>query len=272
MENFQKGDEVVVSPSIYCGKCDFCRTGREHYCQEGATIGGDGFEEVKDGGLAEYVLAPETVLYRKPESISFSQAALTEPLAGSYKGMIEYSKLRLREDVVIVGAGSMGLLLTQVASAAGAGTLILIDIEDCKLEYAKKCGATHTINSNKENPEKRIYEILPQGPDVIFEAAGVLEAASLAFGLCRKGSRVNVFGITTPGEIGVSPGHIHFTEIRVDASFSVTPGAMLGALNLMEKQLVDPSIIITHKFSLGEISKAFEVMYSPERIKIVIEL
>jgi len=271
VKDFKEGDEVVVSPAIYCGKCDYCKSGLEHYCVNGAVIGGDGFEDVRNGGFAEYVVVPEANLYKKPESVSFSAAALAEPLAGSYKGMIEYSNLRLGEDVVIIGAGSMGLLLTQVASAAGAGTLILIDIEDYKLEYAKKCGATHVINSRREDPKEKVYQILPKGPDVIFEAAGVLDAASLAFDLCRRGSRINMFGVTTPGTIPVSPGHIHFTEIAMDASFSVTPKTMLKSIRLMEKGLVDPAKIITHEFSLQEISKALETMNSSRRIKIVVK-
>jgi len=271
VKDFKEGDEVVVSPAIYCGRCDYCKSGLEHYCINGATIGGDGFEDVRDGGFAEYVVAPEANLYKKPKSVSFSAAALAEPLAGSYKGMIEYSNLRLGEDVVIIGAGSMGLLLTQVALAAGAGTLILIDIEDYKLEYAKRCGATHVINSKKENPKEKVYQILPKGPDVIFEAAGVLDAASLAFDLCRRGSRINMFGVTTPGTIPVSPGYIHFTEIAMSASFSVTPKVMLKSIRLMEKGLVDTSKIITHEFSLQEISEALKTMNSPRRIKIVIK-
>jgi len=79
----------------------------------------------------------------------------------------------------------------------------------------------------RENPRKKVYEIIPQGPDLIFEAAGVLSAASLSFELCRRGSRINMFGVTTPGTIPVSPGHIHFTEINMSASFSVTPSLLI---------------------------------------------
>ncbi len=271
IKDFKEGDEVIVSPAIYCGRCEYCKMGLEHYCKNGAVIGGDGFEDVRNGGFAEYVLAPQSVLYKKPKSISFSAAALTEPLAGSYKGMIEYSQLKLGENVVIIGAGSMGLLLTQIASAAGAGTLILIDIEDYKLKYARKCGATHIINLKKEDPRKRVYEIIPEGPDLIFEAAGVLSAASLAFELCRRGSRINMFGVTTPGTTPVSPGYIHFTEINMSASFSVTPKVMLKSINLMDKGLVDPTKIITHEFPLEKIQEALKTMESVNRIKIIIK-
>ena len=270
VKRFKKGDAVVITPAVSCGVCEYCKRGVQHYCPDGFTIGGEGFSNVWNGGFSEYIRAPESALYKKPEAVSFAAAALTEPLAGSYKGMIQYSQMTLGEDVVIIGAGGMGLLLTQVASAAGAGNLILIDIDDYKLEYAKQCGATHVINSKKTDPKKEVYRILPQGPDLVFEAAGFLEAATLTMDLCRRGTRINMFGVIIPGTIPVSPADIHFTEIRMDASFSVTPKVMLKSLDLMEKRLVDPAKIITHKIPLTEIHKALAVMATMERIKVVV--
>ncbi|MCR4402188.1 MAG: alcohol dehydrogenase catalytic domain-containing protein [Firmicutes bacterium] len=271
VEDFRKGDAVIVSPAVFCGRCGMCRLGMQHYCENGAVIGGDGFERVLDGGFAEYVRVPVTSVFRKPPGLSFIAAALTEPLAGSYKGLVEYSEIRVGEDVVVIGAGSMGLLVTQIASAAGAGRLVLIDIQRYKLEHALRCGATHVINSSEEDPVDSVGRILPGGPDIVFEAAGVLEAAKLAFRLCRKGTRVNMFGVIVPGTIEVSPATIHFTEIRMDASFSVTPRVMAKAIDLMEKGLVDPEKIVTHRMPLDRIHEAMRLMGEPERIKVVID-
>ncbi len=270
VNHFEPGDEVIVSPAIFCGECDYCKRGLQHYCPNGAVIGGEGFDNVLPGGFAEFVRAPVQTLYLKPPNVSFPAAALTEPLAGSYKGLISYTRLTVGEDVVIIGAGGMGLLLTQIAHAAGAGNLILIDIADYKLEYAKKCGATHTINSTRENPKKAVAAILPKGPDIVFEAAGALPAAELAFELCRRGTRINMFGVIVPGTIPVSPATIHFSETRMDASFSVTPSVMVKAVDLMRKRLVDTSRIITHQIPLNEIQKALDIMGTVERIKVVV--
>jgi len=264
------GDEVVVAPAGFCGLCRWCRTGLQHYCSHGFVIGGEGFPDVRNGGFAEFVCAPVTVLYPKPPNVSFAAAALTEPLAGSYKGLIEYTQMRVGEDVVIIGAGGMGLLLGSIAHAAGAGHLIVIDIEDFKLTYAEKIGATHTINSRKVDAKQAVYDILPEGPDLVFEAAGALEAASLTMDLCRRGTRVNMFGVIIPGTIPVSPADLHFQETRVDASFSVNPKVMIRSLDLQRKGLVDPSVIITHEIPLSEMPRALETMGSPERIKVVV--
>ncbi len=270
VKGWNPGDEVVLSPVISCGECDNCRLGLEHYCRNGKVIGGEGQKVVLPGGFAEYVAVPTSVLYKKPKNVSFDSAALTEPLAGSYKGMIEYSNLRLGEDVVIIGAGAMGLLLLELAVAGGAGNTIVIDVVDERLEKAKELGATHTINSKIINPKEAVYDIIPNGPDIVFEAAGVLEAAKLAFELTRRGTRINMFGVIIPGTIPISPAEIHFNETRVDASFSVNPRVMTKVISLLEKRKVDPGKIITHKFPLTEIDKALLAMELPERIKVVI--
>jgi threonine dehydrogenase-like Zn-dependent dehydrogenase len=265
-----EGDEVVMSPAGFCGLCRWCRTGLQHYCSDGFVIGGEGFERVLNGGFAEYVKAPESVIYAKAPNVSFPAAALTEPLGGSYKGLIEYTQMRIGEDVVIIGCGGMGLLVGSIAHAAGAGTLICIDIEDFKLEYARRIGATHVINTTKTDAKQAVYDILPDGPDIVFEAAGVLQAAELQMDLCRRGTRVNMFGVIVPGTIPTSPARVHFQETRVDASFSVNPKVMTRSLDLQRKGLVDPGVIITHEVPLSEMERALETMGSAERIKVVV--
>ncbi len=267
---WQPGQEVVVSPAAFCGRCKWCRTGLQHYCPNGFGIGGEGFENVWDGGFAELVRAPESVLYEKPSNVSFAAAALTEPLGGSYKGLVEYTQLRVGEDIVVIGAGGMGLLVSAIAHAAGAGNLIVVDIEDYKLEYARRVGATHVLNSRNVDLKEAVYDILPEGPDIVFEAAGALSAAEDAFALCRRGTRVNMFGVIVPGTIPVSPALLHFQETRMDASFSVTPRVMIRSLDLMRKGLVDPERIISHQVPLAEMPRALEIMASPERVKVVV--
>lgn len=270
VKRFRPGDEVIVSPAVSCGVCEWCKTGHQNYCPDGFAIGGEGYHNVWNGGFAEYTLVPEVALYHKPPEISFEAAALTEPLAGSYKGLIEYSQMRVGEDVVIIGGGGMGLLLAEIALAAGAGTLAVVDIDEYKLERARSIGVKHVINSRTTDIKKAVYDLMPKGPDLVFEAAGALAAAEQAFALCRRGTRLNMFGVIIPGTIPVSPADIHFLETRVDASFSVTPRVMIKAIDLMNKQLVDPAKIVTHRIPLSRMDEALRVMESLERIKVVV--
>ena len=126
VQHFQEGDEVICQPSGFCGACHHCKEGNSHYCEHAFTTGGDGPVEVWPGAFAEYMKTKENCLFHKPKGISFDAAALTEPLSGAWKGIIQYSEMRVGDDVVVIGVGGIGLLCLMVAKAAGAGRLSLL--------------------------------------------------------------------------------------------------------------------------------------------------
>lgn len=268
--NVAEGDQVIIQPLGSCGLCKWCRTGRAHYCESAFVTGGDGPDEVWPGAFAEYMKTRASCIYPKPPSISFDAAALTEPLAGAWKGLISHSEMRVGDDVVVIGVGGIGMLCLMVARAAGAGRLIAIDRSEYALSNAQRLGATHVVNPDTSNAKQRVYEIIPEGPDIIIEAAGPIEAVRLMVDLRRRGTRWNIFGITTHENFELDGGLTHFLEGRMDASFGTTPAAMLHAIRLMECGLVDTEQIISHRYPLTRIHDALEVMGKPERNKIII--
>ena len=270
VSHFKAGDEVIIQPLGHCGFCRHCRVGNTHYCENAFVTGGDGPDDVRDGAFAEYMKTKEGSLFHKPANISFDAAALTEPLAGAWKGTIHHSRMQLGDDVIVIGVGSIGLLCLMVAKAAGAGKLIAIDTSDYALQNAKACGATHTVNPSAGDAKKRVYEIIPDGPDLIVEAAGPIEAVRLMVDLRRRGTKWNVFGITTHEKFELDGGLTHFLEGRMDASFGTTTLAMTKAIRLMEAGLVDTEKIISHRFPLEDIHKATKVMETPQRNKVII--
>ena len=269
-KRFKVGDEVIVQPSGFCGLCEHCRVGNTHYCQQGFVTGGDGADDVRAGAFAEYIKTKQSSVYAKPVNISFDAAAITEPLSGAWKGLIQNTEMKIGDSVVIIGVGGIGLLCQMVAAAAGAGRLIAIDTSEYALENARQLGATDTVNPAKEDAIKLVYEILPAGPDVVLEAAGPIEAVKLMVDLRRRGTKWNVFGITTHEKFELDGGMTHFLEGRQDASFGTTPTAMLRAIRLMECGLVDVEKIISHRFALTNIHEAMDVMGTSERNKVVI--
>ncbi len=268
VKDFKKGDEVIIMPMAPCGLCEMCRTGNHHYCTKAICTGGDGIDDVRDGSFAEYTKTKVTAVFHKPKNISFEAAALTEPLSGAWKGVIQYSEMKVGDDVVIIGVGGIGLLCMMVAKAAGAGRLIAIDSSAYARKNAMDLGATHAIDP--KNAIKEVKKIIPGGPDLVVEAAGPIQAVELARDLRRRGTKWNIFGITTHEKFELDGGLTHFMEGRMDASFGCNPMSMQNAIRLMERGVVDPSKIISHKFSLKEIHKAIEVMGQPERNKVVI--
>jgi L-iditol 2-dehydrogenase len=267
---FKPGDEVICQPSGFCGLCRYCREGNTHYCESAFTTGGDGPDEVWPGAFAEYMLTKESCLYHKPAAISFDAASLTEPLSGVWKGMIQYSELKVGEDVVVIGAGSIGLLCVMLARAAGASRIVVIEPSEYARAQALALGATHALATNVANLRENVYAILPEGPDFIIEAAGPIEAVRTMVDLRRRGTRWNVFGITTHETFELDGGYTHFLEGRMDASFGTTTLAMTRSIRLMESGLVDTERIISHRFPLSQIHTAMEWMGRPDRTKVII--
>ncbi len=268
---FKPGDPVICQPSGFCGLCRYCREGNTHYCETAFTTGGDGPEDVWPGAFAEYMLTKESCLYHKPPSISFDAASLTEPLSGVWKGMIQYSEMKVGEDVVVIGTGSIGLLCVMLGRAAGAARLIAIEPSAYSRQKALELGATHAIDPAQGNVRHQVYAIIPDGPDFIIEAAGPIEAVRTMVDLRRRGTRWNVFGITTHETFELDGGYTHFLEGRMDASFGTTTLAMTRSIRLMESGLVDVEKVISHRFPLSKIHDAMKLMGESERTKIIIK-
>lgn len=268
--HFKPGDEVICQPSGFCGFCQHCREGNTHYCEHAFTTGGDGPPEVWPGAFAEYMLTKETCLFAKPAGVSFEAGALTEPLSGAWKGVVQYSQIQPGDDTVVIGVGGIGLLCQMVARAAGAGRLIAVDPSPYARRNALELGATHVVDPSDGKAKESVYAIIPQGPDLVVEAAGPIHAVKLMVALRRRGTRWNVFGITTPETFELEGGLTHFLEGRMDASFGTTPLAMARAIRLMERGLVNPERIISHRFPLAHIHDALKAMDQPERNKIMI--
>jgi L-iditol 2-dehydrogenase len=270
VRGLREGDPVIVQPSGYCGVCTNCRMGNTHYCEHAFTTGGDGPEDVRPGAFAEYMLTEANTLYHKPASVSFDAACLTEPLSGAWKGVVEKSEMSLGDDVVVIGVGGIGLLCLMVARAAGAGRCVAVDLNPRMRERALELGATHAVDAAGADVRERIYGIMPEGPDLVVEAAGPIAAVKLMVSLLRRGTRWNVFGITTHETFELDGGLAHFLEARMDASFGTTPRAMQKAIRLMERGLVDVEQTISHRFPLAEIHAAMDVMEHAQHNKVVI--
>jgi threonine dehydrogenase-like Zn-dependent dehydrogenase len=270
VKNVKEGDEVIIQPSGYCGVCHSCRLGLTHYCEQAYTTGGDGPRDVRPGSFAEFVVTGANTLFEKPRCVTWDAACQAEPISGAWKGLVQYSGLSVGDDVVVIGTGAIGMYCLMVARAAGAGRLIAVDVSDQALELAGQLGATHTVNPDREDARAAIYQIMPKGPDLVIEAAGAIEAVRLMVNLLRRGTRWNMFGITTPEKFELDGGLMHFLEARMDASFGTTPQAMEKAIGLMERGLVNPELVISHRFPLDRIHEAVEVMASRKRHKVII--
>jgi L-iditol 2-dehydrogenase len=260
-----EGMRVRAGNSAPCLHCSMCQRGKYNLCENMIWLW---------GAYAEYIKVPARMvlvnMQEIPQGVSFEEAAVTEPLACALHGA-EEAKVKLGDTVAIIGAGPIGLLHLLVAKKMGAEKVIIIDLVDERLNFAKKLGADATINSGRENAVERVKQLTGgYGVDVAIEAIGLPATWEQAMKLARKGGTVLEFGGCPPGtEIKVNAEMLHYGELTVLGAFHTTPLHFRKALNLIASRMVDVRPLITRKMRLEEIGKAFEVLsISKNEIKI----
>ncbi len=256
--SFRTGDEVVAANSAPCEACFFCKKSQHNLCENLTLI---------NGAFAQFILVPAPIvkrnLYIKPNSLSFRDAASTEPLASVVR-CAEQIQIRPGEHVVILGSGPTGLLWVQVAKHYGAKVLVAARTPS-KLDIAKSLGADETIVLNAFKDRLSLKQTLSEltqpgyGPDVIVDAAGQPETWEMAFDLVRKGGRVSCYGGCKQGTSVTFDTHkLHYEEITVSGIFHHTPAYFEKALNLIAQGKVKISPLIQSSKPLSQIDQVFQ--------------
>jgi len=192
------GDRVTLDSTVYCGECDFCRRGLINLCDRRRVLGVSCEDYRRHGAFAEFVTAPQRILYRLPDRLPFEHGALVEPFAIAVHA-VGRVRIALNDSVVVVGAGMIGLALVQALKLAGCGRLIVVDVAADRLKLAAECGATHTVNSASENAADVILKLTGgRGADVAFEAVGLTPTVELALRSLRKGGSAVLVGNVAP--------------------------------------------------------------------------
>jgi 2-desacetyl-2-hydroxyethyl bacteriochlorophyllide A dehydrogenase len=246
------GDRVAVDPSLFCGHCHFCRAGRGNLCENWGAIG-----DTVDGAFAQYVSVPARNAYRLPDHVGFSAGALIEPTSCAVHGMRRLGPVA-GEDVLIVGAGTMGLLLLQLLERAGAARVAVVDRSASRCAVAAALGASETASS---------VEALDRSFGVAVDATGVPAAIEAAFGAVRRGGRLLVFGVA-PAEasVALSPFRIYNDEITVIGSMAVL-FSFDAAVELVATGTIDTAALLSAPLPLAEYGAALERVRRGEGIK-----
>ncbi len=198
VSGYKAGDRVTFDSTIFCGTCHFCRLGDINLCDNRMVLGVSCGDYRLHGAFAEYVAIPKHILYRIPESVTFEQAAMVEPLSVAFHAL-RRSPVSLNKTAVVVGAGMIGLLVIQLLKAAGCGKIVAVDMVDNKLELAKKFGAHVGLRSDRDNVAEEVKKLTEgRGADVAFEVVGMTPTLKLALDSVRKGGSVTLVGNLQP--------------------------------------------------------------------------
>ncbi|MHB8126638.1 MAG: zinc-dependent dehydrogenase [Desulfitobacteriaceae bacterium] len=266
------GERVQVAPGISCGSCRYCLRGQDNLCNSMQILG---FH--KDGGFAEYILVPAEgvrngVLQRIPEHLSFSEAALTEPLACSIN-MQESLKVGEEDQLLIIGGGPLGILNAKLAKVNGVKNIILIEEKEWRLKRAENFEFDYLINPGKSNVSEEIMKVTEgMGVDVVIPCCPGIEPFALGLNLLAKRGRLGFFsGLIGGNSLGADLNLIHYKELFVSGAYGCSISHNKEALRLMAEEKVQVRNMITRRISLDEVLSGLEMVRNMAETSIVIE-
>ena len=194
VNSWRVGDRVTFDSTIYCGQCDYCRSGRVNLCESRRVIGVSPPEYKQHGAFAEYLVVPQRILYRLPDGMPFEHAAMVEPVSIAVHA-VQRVTIAPTDIAVVVGAGMIGLLIIQVLRWSGAQRVIAVDLEPKRLALARELGATDTLQSNAGDIPAEILRLSDgHGADCVFEAVGIGATTQLALQVARRGGAIVLVG------------------------------------------------------------------------------
>jgi L-iditol 2-dehydrogenase len=267
---WKTGDRVVSETRTEtCGVCRYCQTGVPQVCPHKRPPG-IGI----DGAMAKFVAMPARLLHRIPDNVSYDAAAVTEPTAVCLHGIVERTGISAGGSVVVLGPGPIGLMSVQLAKLAGASNLIAVGTPrsaSLRLKKAKDLGADVTINLGEGDPKDKVSDLTKgYGADLVIEAAGSREAIKMAFDLVRRHGKICALGINGKETTDVPWDTAIFKAVQLTFCFSSSWQSWETVLQLMEKGVLKPEEIITHRMPLEQWKEAFEALENREAVKAVL--
>jgi 6-hydroxycyclohex-1-ene-1-carbonyl-CoA dehydrogenase len=260
-----EGDRVLIPSVLSCGRCGYCRHGRENLCDHLAMLGNH-----RDGAYAEFAVAPAADLVRVPDAIPLEQACIVaDAVSTPHHAVTRRGRVAAGDWVAVVGCGGVGLNVVQCAVAVG-GRVIALDLNPDRLALATELGADHAINPSKhDRPDKVVRQITGGGVHVAFEAIGNPSTMRAAFDLLRRGGRLCVIGYAN-AEVTFSAARIMFHELEVVGSLGCGGGEYPELMRMVEAGRIRLAPIVSGTLPLAEINEGMDRLRRGEGVRWVV--
>ncbi|MES2392203.1 MAG: galactitol-1-phosphate 5-dehydrogenase, partial [Acidobacteriota bacterium] len=249
--SFAPGDRVTFDSTVFCGQCFFCRRGQPNLCDNREVIGVSTPTFRRHGAFAEFVTVPSRIAFHLPPEMPLAHAALIEAVSVAVHA-VSLTPIALNDTVLVVGAGMIGLLTLQAAKLAGAGRVLVADIDESRLTLARELGATQTLNSSHPDFLAQILALTEQrGVDAAIECVGNTPAIRSAIESTRKGGTVTLVGNIAPN-IDLPLQSVVTRQIRLQGSCA-SAGEYPACIALMSSGAirVDPLLSAVAPLSEG---------------------
>lgn len=244
---YKVGDRVCIDPNYYCGKCEPCRQGIAHYCEDMT-----GYGTTVNGGFAQFCAVNQKQVYKLGDQTTFEQGAMSEPVACCLHG-IDMCEIKPGHQVVVIGGGMIGLLMMQLAKLAGAAKIAMVEPVAEKREVAKQLGADVCIDPFNEDVKSTLREAGFNWIQTVIECAGLTSTIEQAIDIADHKAVVMMFGLTKPDDtIALKPFEVFQKEIVLKASY-INPYTQKRALDLIDSKRLDVSSMVYKVASLEEL-------------------
>ncbi len=261
--DFYRGNVVSAEGHVVCGRCRNCLAGRRHLCKDTKGIG-----VKRSGAFAEFISVPVTNVWHHKDGLDLDVASIFDPFGNAVHTALSFDVLG--EDVLITGAGPIGIMATAVVKHAGARFIVVTDINDYRLELAKKMGATFALNIRNN----KIHEVqkqlgMKEGFDVGLEMSGNASAFHDMIGNMCHGGKIAMLGIP-PEPIAVDWEKIIFNMLTIKGIYGREMYETWYKMTVMLESGLDIKPVITHRYHYSEFEKGFEVMKSGQAGKVIL--
>lgn len=268
--DFKVGDFVTLEPAIPCYSCEWCLGGENNLCPyaDDRVVG----SPPKDGCFQRWYVHPASLCHKLPPGMSLEEGALVEPLACVVHS-VRRAGITVGQNVLVCGAGPMGMLCALTAKTYGAGKVLITDINPKRLQQGKACSdLTYLVDSKKDHLEqsKEIRQLLGGPPHVTLECSGVESSLRLSLTVTRPGGKVALVGLG-PAFVSVPLCMSSLRQVDIVGCARYNNTFPLAIELLANKRLPGINAVLTHKFKLDDVEKAFETVISGEGNKVLIQ-
>jgi threonine 3-dehydrogenase len=264
VRGFEIGDRVSAEGHITCGVCRNCRAGRRHLCMNTLGVGVN-----RPGAFAEYLAVPAFNVFKLPESITDDMASILDPLGNATHTALSFDLVG--EDILITGAGPIGIMAVAIARYAGARHIVITDVNDYRLELARKMGASRALNVTRESIDDAMSELgMVEGFDVGMEMSGNAQAFEDMLRTMHHGGKIALLGILPEGT-GIKWDNVIFKGLVVKGIYGREMFETWYKMSSMLQSGLNIDPIITHHFPIDDFQPAFDLMESGQSGKVILQ-